>query len=88
MRLEDKDAAIAWERAVLSFDLIDGPGQFTHANPAATQRGNVEKKVRAFWLDSDPEMASLGQAKARAQRQHMCWLLGSSVRKIGIFRMI
>jgi hypothetical protein len=70
MSVEDKDAAIAWERAVLGFDLIDGLGQLTHANPAAKQRGNVEEKVRAFWLGSDPEMASLGQAKARAQRQH------------------
>jgi hypothetical protein len=35
MRVEDKDAAIAWERAVLGFDLFDGSGQFTHANPAA-----------------------------------------------------
>jgi hypothetical protein len=70
MRVEERDAAIAWERAVLGFDLIDGPGQFTHANPAAKQRGNVEEKVRAFWLGSDPEMASLRQADAGAQREH------------------
>jgi len=25
MRVEDMDAAIAWYRAVLGFDLIDGP---------------------------------------------------------------
>jgi len=25
MRVQDMDAAIAWERAVLGFDLIDGP---------------------------------------------------------------
>jgi hypothetical protein len=42
MRVEDRDAAIAWERAILGFDLIDGPVQFTHANPAAKQLGNVE----------------------------------------------
>ncbi|MFL5879783.1 MAG: VOC family protein [Actinomycetes bacterium] len=27
MRMEDMDAAIAWYRAVLGFDLIDGPVQ-------------------------------------------------------------
>jgi len=42
MRVEDMDAAIAWDRAVLGFDLIDGPVQFTHANPAALQPGHVE----------------------------------------------
>jgi len=57
MRVEDRDAAIAWERAVLGFDLIDGPVQFTHTDPAAKQRGNVEEKVRASWLGSDPGMA-------------------------------
>jgi hypothetical protein len=42
MGVEDMDAAIAWDRAVLGFDLIDGPVQFTHANPAAKQPGHVE----------------------------------------------
>ncbi len=57
MGVEDMDAAIVWDRAVLGFDLIDGPVKFTHANPAAKQRGNVEEQVRASWLGSDPGMA-------------------------------
>jgi hypothetical protein len=57
MRVEDMDAAIAWDRAVRSDDLIDGPVQFTHANPAAKQLGHVEEKVRASWLGSDAGMA-------------------------------
>jgi hypothetical protein len=44
MRVEDKDAAIAWELAVLGFDLIDGLGQFTHANPAALESGPHGRK--------------------------------------------
>ena len=43
MRLKDMEAAIAWERAVLGFDLIDGPAQFTHANPAALPLGNADE---------------------------------------------
>jgi hypothetical protein len=39
MRMEDMDAAIAWERAVLGLDLIDAPVQFTHADPVAKQPG-------------------------------------------------
>jgi catechol 2,3-dioxygenase-like lactoylglutathione lyase family enzyme len=35
MRVEDMDAAIAWHRAVLGFDLIDGP---------------VQARVRPRWL--------------------------------------